>query len=80
MDVRQITSPLIRTQSFISLDTSGFPYSQLVKLTVEWSAHSKRPCDFPSFSPIQISSVDAEAHKKHPIYIALMHDYLTIQS
>lgn len=49
----------MRTQSSWALRTTGFPYSQLVKLTVAWSLQSNSPSVFLSFSPIQSSSVDA---------------------
>lgn len=61
-----ITSPLMRTQSSWPGKTAGFPNSQLVKLTVEWSVQSNSPSVFMSFSPIQSSSVDAaERGRKH---------------
>ena len=70
------TSPLMRTQSSVS-DTVGFPYSQLVKLTVEWSLQSNSPSVFPSFSPIQSSSLDAidMGHRRvvYAFYIVIDH-------
>lgn len=70
-----LTSPLMRTQAFISLDTAGFPNSQLVKLTVEWSIQSNSPSVFLSFSPIQSSSVDtADIEKRKPPF----HKYFPI--
>lgn len=57
------TSPLIRTQSSCPEVTAGFPNSQLVKLTVDWSVQSNRPSVFLSLSPIQSSSVDATNRK-----------------
>lgn len=46
----------MRMQSSVSVETDGFPNSQLVKLTVEWSLQSNSPSVFLSFSPIQSSS------------------------
>lgn len=54
-----LTSPLIRTQSSVSLEVAGLPYSQLVKVTVEESLQSNSPSILMSLSPIQSSSVDA---------------------
>lgn len=54
-----LTSPVISTQSSASVDTSGFPKVQLVKLTEEWSLQSNSPSILMSLNPIQSSSVDA---------------------
>lgn len=56
-----LTSPAIRTQSSASVETDGFPNSQLVKVTGEWSLQSNSPSVLMSFSPIHSSSVDAAA-------------------
>lgn len=74
IQIECITCPRIRMQSFTSLDTSGFPNSQRVKLTAEWSIHSNRPSVFLSFSPIQSSSVEATETKEN--YISINMQYL----
>lgn len=61
-----LTSPVISTQSSASVDMSGFPKVQLVKLTEEWSLQSNSPSIFMSLNPIQSSSVDAADSENKP--------------
>ncbi len=70
-----LTSPLMRTQSSWSVMIAGFPNSQLVKVTVEWSLQSNSLSVFLSFSPIQSSSVDAADVGRKNIALVLLRVY-----